>query len=1007
VVDIVGRIAQRAQLSRWLAGAINGQPVVVIIDGPPGVGKSRLVDWLVTRGAEGGATSRVVVVPERGDVAGDLRQAIVDADEQLRRGSPQLVIIDDAHWLDDAGQHLVEHLAYRLGTAEVTGQPARLCLVLVTRDQASTRLVSRLVDEPIIRRMSLGTLDDREALELARRVSPGLTDRRTIARLVELSGGNPLTLNALADSIAVGEVLPSPASTTGTIPVEVAWRARLSTLSPKALRVAVVIALAELVVQSGDAAGMELLSDDDAAIDELQALGALQRRAGGVAFTHPLIRTTALDLAPNGLVAEVATDLLARLDVEDSDAAPGTLVRLSHAAGRVGEERHRQLVQLAYDEAIDHGSWSAAGDLAEQLVATADDLVERAHWTDRLGKARFNELDRDAATAQLIAAAEIYSECGSTASDEEAGQFRNRRAECLLLAMRADFTRSGRRRHPELDALIAGLVPDESIDRHWRARAAATLAEAAYASPDHDRRRMLIERSQELVSEVDEPLTLHVVHFAAGLDSLAVLDLDGAIESFSLADQASQRLSDTWWFAGALARRGMVALIAGDPMSAISDATTAADFSSDASNWAEHGMALAVRSVGESRLGRFSDADNDTESTMLSARRADSSDPFLASWSTAIWRRAVRGDVLGVAALRAVARQHQMYIPYAEFVAVTLLNGVEDANSDVRPRWSSPRNGLSFRNLGFHLAQLDAAVVAGNLEIVGELFPLFDEAYQQGIVASHDWPISVPLVMAAAALELGDNDADRWIERSHEAASAAGSMLEQAIADICRSRHAFATGAGGQSELDLGRAALETLDGLGAPLLARYLRERLTSIIGRLGMPAGRVRTVLFTDIVDSTRLMSSAGNAAWAVILGEHHRIVRATVGRSRGAIMTSTGDGFSAWFEQPGEAVEAARTLHRAIQHAALVVPGGVVAVRAGLASGSVFDLGADASGMAVAEAARVMSTAGSGETHVSQSVIEHGLDAAVVRSIGVRSLKGLPQPLEIFEMLPEDEM
>jgi class 3 adenylate cyclase len=367
----------------------------------------------------------------------------------------------------------------------------------------------------------------------------------------------------------------------------------------------------------------------------------------------------------------------------------------------------------------------------------------------------------------------------------------------------------------------------------------------------------------------------------------------------------------------------------------------------------------------------------------------------------------VRGDELGVAALRDVARQHQMYIPYAEFVAVTLLNGVDDATTDVRPRWSSPRNGLSFRNLGFHLAQLDAAVVAGNLEIVGELFPLFDDAYQQGIVASHDWPISVPLVMAAAALELGDSDAERWIERSHEAAGSAGSMLEQAIADICRSRYAFASGAGGQSELDLGRAALETLDGLGAPLLARLLRERLTSIIGRLGMPAGRVRTVMFTDIVDSTRLMSSAGNAAWAVILGEHHRIVRAIVGRSRGAIMTSTGDGFSAWFEQPGEAVEAARTLHRAIQHAALVVPGGAVAVRAGLASGSVFDLGADASGMAVAEAARVMSTAGAGETHVSQSVIEHGLDAAAVRSVGMQSLKGLPEPLEIFELLPEDEM
>ncbi len=150
-VGIVGRILQRAQLSRWLAAAINGQPVVVVLDGPPGVGKSTLVDWLVAEATEHGAVHRVVTVPERGDVAEDLRQAIADTDEAVRRGSPQLVIIDDAHWLDDAGQHLVEHLAFRLGTAAVTSQPAGVCLVLVMRDDSSGRLVSptgRRTDHP-------------------------------------------------------------------------------------------------------------------------------------------------------------------------------------------------------------------------------------------------------------------------------------------------------------------------------------------------------------------------------------------------------------------------------------------------------------------------------------------------------------------------------------------------------------------------------------------------------------------------------------------------------------------------------------------------------------------------------------------------------------------------------------------------------------------------------------------------------------------------------------------
>ena len=702
----------------------------------------------------------MVVVPERGDVAGDLRQAIADADEQMRRGAPQLVIIDDAHWLDDAGQHLVEHLAFRLGTAAVTGQTARVCLLLVARDESSSRLISRLVDEPITRRMSLATLDDREARELARRISPGITDTRTIARLVELSGGNPLTLNALADSIAVGEVLPPPASTTGTIPVELAWRARLATLSPAGLRAAVVIALGEQAVRHRRPDSVDLLADADAAVDELQSIGAVQRRAGGVAFTHPLLPTTALDLAPPELVVEVAGELLDRLD---GAASAGTLVRLSDAAHRTGDEHHRDLLRLAYDEAIEHGSWSAAGDLAEQLVEIASDLPDRAHWMHRLGTARFNELDRDEATARLIEAADLYRASLDGASADAAARYRNGRAECLLLALRTDFTRSGPRQHPELDALVAGLIDDESIDRHWRARSAAILAELSWSVPQHDQRRQLVETAQDLVDGVDEPLTeflvhfatgwhvwrldceaaiLHsrheasallrsvdggvkksqrrqlveeaqglvdgvdepltefLVHFATGWHELAVLDLREAERSFTLAYDASCAYSDPWWVGGALARRGLVALVAGDPIAAISDATAAADMAARASNWAEHGMALAVRSVAATRLGRFADADNDTESTILSARRADAGDPFLASLSAAIWRRAVRGDEVGVAALRDIGRQHQMYLPFAEFVAVALLRrrrrglGRRQAAMDVaaqRPQLPQPR----------------------------------------------------------------------------------------------------------------------------------------------------------------------------------------------------------------------------------------------------------------------------------------------------------------------------
>ncbi len=1012
MVDIVGRITQRAQLSRWLAAAINGQPVVVVIDGPPGVGKSTLIEWLVAQAGGLGVEHRVVTVPESGDITAEVQLGAAGIDEHLRGSAPRLLVIDDAHWLDETGRHHVEHLAFRLGTASLTGQSARMCLVVVVRDEAmSSPVVSRLIDEPVTRHLTVSALDDRESRELARRITPGITDQRTIARLVELSGGNPLTLGALADAISVGEVLPSPASTTGTIPVEVAWRARLATLSEGALRAAIVIALSQNgILRDGPEHG-DLLAGKGRDVEELQAIGAVRRVADGVTFTHPLLRTTALDLATSELVEAIAGTVLDRLEGSAAaSASAGTLVRLSATARRTATVHHRLLVEAAFDQAIEHASWSAAGDLADYMVETAGELHDRALWLDHLGKARFNELDRDEATVRLIEAGDAYEQCAKAAVDETvANAYLCSRAECLLLALRTDFTRGGARRHPELDEMVGTLLTDLSIDSVWRARAAAILAEVAYSAARHDRRQQLVDTAEALAAEsraagLDDPLTDMMVHFAAGLHHLALLDLDGATRAFTLSERASLAQPDPWWFGGSLARRAVVELASGLPMETVSNATVSIDRSARVSNWAEHGVAMAVRSVANTRLGRFADADNDTESTILSARRADSGDPFILCLPSAMWRRAARGDEPGVAAIVTLARQHQLFIPFAEFVATALLHSVDEAVQELRPRWTPPKRGLGARNIGFHMAQFEGAILAGELEVVDEMFVAFAAVHDGDVHASYDWPMGIALTMAAAAIELGDSSAESWIEHAEQSAALAGSVLEQAMLSVHRARHAFMTGGGGQDELDQSRIALETLDGLGAPLLARLHRERLTSVAGRIGMPSGRIRTVMFTDIVDSTRLMASAGNAAWAVILGEHHRIVRSVVGRFRGSIMTSTGDGFSSWFENPRDAVEAAKALHQAIEHAALVVPGGAVAVRVGLASGSVFDLGGDASGLAVAEAARVMATATTGQTHVSQSVLEHGLDIELGRSLGLHSFKGLPKPIEVFELAPQ---
>jgi hypothetical protein len=77
-----------------------------------------------------------------------------------------------------------------------------------------------------------------------------------------------------------------------------------------------------------------------------------------VAFTHPLLRTTALD-RPRELVVQVAGGLLDRLDVPGGSTSPGTLSGCP-PRDRTGSDHHRDLVKSAFAEAIEHGSWSAA-----------------------------------------------------------------------------------------------------------------------------------------------------------------------------------------------------------------------------------------------------------------------------------------------------------------------------------------------------------------------------------------------------------------------------------------------------------------------------------------------------------------------------------------------------------------------------------------------------------------------------------------------------------------------
>ena len=174
---------------------------------------------------------------------------------------------------------------------------------------------------------------------------------------------------------------------------------------------------------------------------------------------------------------------------------------------------------------------------------------------------------------------------------------------------------------------------------------------------------------------------------------------------------------------------------------------------------------------------------------------------------------------------------------------------------------------------------------------------------------------------------------------------------------------------------------------------ASEVREMLTG--ERSGGDPDRVlATVLFTDIVDSTRQSAAAGDRGWREILDSHDRITRSLVDEHGGRVVKSTGDGLLALFPMPSQGVECARAMLTQLDGIGL-------AIRAGLHAGEleVRDDG-DISGLAVNLAARVEQAASDGELWVSSAVRDMTLGGVTTFSDrGEHQLKGIDGDWRLF--------
>jgi class 3 adenylate cyclase len=122
--------------------------------------------------------------------------------------------------------------------------------------------------------------------------------------------------------------------------------------------------------------------------------------------------------------------------------------------------------------------------------------------------------------------------------------------------------------------------------------------------------------------------------------------------------------------------------------------------------------------------------------------------------------------------------------------------------------------------------------------------------------------------------------------------------------------------------------------------------------------------TVLFTDIVDSTRRAAEMGDRDWHALLDAHDAVVRSQLRRFRGREINTSGDGFLAMFDGPQRAIRCAMAIRDAVQALG-------IEVRAGLHTGECEVRGDDIGGLAVHIGARVSALAGPNDVLVSSTL------------------------------------
>lgn len=157
--------------------------------------------------------------------------------------------------------------------------------------------------------------------------------------------------------------------------------------------------------------------------------------------------------------------------------------------------------------------------------------------------------------------------------------------------------------------------------------------------------------------------------------------------------------------------------------------------------------------------------------------------------------------------------------------------------------------------------------------------------------------------------------------------------------------------------------------------------------------------TIMMTDVVNSTEIISRVGDAKWRDVMDCLDAAAIRTVARHDGSLIKLMGDGLLAAFPRPSAAIACAREFQAEASKSGL-------RIRTGIHSGECLRTVNDVTGIAIAIAARVLSLTPGGQVWVSSTVRDLVLGSGLeFTKMGPKTLKGLSEEWVLYQLADED--